>query len=138
VHQVAADVVQPARRVLPGLVQEHLLLEGRCGLRLLEPLRRPAHHHQVLEADLTGQHGLDAVGHLIDLLADRDPVEHLARVQVAADPHPVVGRVEAIAVVLVGHGKAGRVQRPHELEHVELLTPPDQALAQLPGRTKGA
>src|SRR5207248_4650467 len=92
----------------------------------------------VCSSDLTGQQGLDAVGHLIDLLADRDPVENLARVHVAVDPHPVVGRVEAISFVLFGGGKPACVPGPHELEQVELFASPDQALAEVSSSTKCA
>ncbi len=112
-----------ARRVLPRLVQQGALVEGRP-----DRICRPGHDRQMSEADLAVSQGLHRVLELADKLSDGNPISRAGAGHVAVDADPVDRTDETIRFVVVGSRKSGRLLRERQLHQVDDMTLTDEPL----------
>ena len=122
---VQALVVELARRVVAGELEEPALVEG-----FADRFRRARHHRDMGKADLARIHRLNRAIQVRQSPANREPVGRRVGCHPAVDADPIQGAVEAFIVPKSGFGEGcGSLGEP-QLEPVDLPTKADQVKGQ--------
>src|SRR5438132_10673937 len=99
---VPAEVVELTYRILERLVEQGIFVERGGGLRALQSVRGPGHHHKVPAPDPSREQGAGAVAEIADAIADLAPIGHRRNGHIAADAKPAAGTRVAQRIRFIG------------------------------------
>ena len=131
---VRAVVSEPTHRVLEGTGEQRAFVKALGPGGTLQRSRSPGQQGEVAEPDRPLLEGGDTCRQLIRCLAGRHRAGGSTPRHPALVANPVDRRVRTLRDGLVGGGERGGLAGEAQLQQIDGVTEPDQALAELEGR----